>query len=180
MMRQSLPNVNRIRIGGGLRINPARQSQRKPKAGQCQQKPPDTGRGACSSTSGRSRRSASQATPAATSDQPPTIACIPVAAPSSSQARFHRPRTHRLEAQQHQHISKSLGLDAADDPFAGHVRIFIQRNEQHRAENGQPGCGSTAQLNRRQAQASSAQVSSRPTQATAGSGSSRVSQPKVQ
>ena len=45
---------------------------------------------------------------------------------------------HRFEREECEHIGEPLGFDAADHPFAGHVRIFIEHHEQFGRQNRQP------------------------------------------
>ena len=60
-------------------------------------------------------------------------------APQQQPSPIPTPAHDRCEPQEDEHIGKALGLDAADDPFAGHVRIFIEQYEQRGGKHRQPG-----------------------------------------
>ena len=98
----------------------------------------------------------------------------PTAARSDSSAQ-----QQRFQAEEYKDEGESLGLDAADQPFAGQVAVLDQRRDQGGRDRRKPAPGAMAKLSRRHAQASRPQVSTRPDHAKAAGPSHRDSQPKV-
>ena len=173
------PNVDLIRRGGDLRIDTA-------------EAPAQTISPATPTRIRQSGLATSLAAGAALRDStltrqlprqsqtnPPRLHASP--RPSRATARLDSSgREDRFESQKYKNIRKPLGLDAANDPFAGHARIFIERPRTMpptapRANSSAAAPNSTAATTRLQPQ-----VSSRPSHAVASKESHFVTQPKVQ
>ena len=78
--------------------------------------------------------------------------------------------TSASRREEHQREGEPLGLGPADDPFARHVEVLQQEQEERGRQDREPPAGTTAALSRCHDQANSAQVTRRIVHARAAGG----------